>query len=129
VAGQCEGGGEFDPNGTYSLSNLIDHECGFFVSSYIVTLDYSQLTFSENDGKLYVNPSMNGCCAMEGNPVNDGSFSVSCLCPGGGICDELYTLTGNFTDDTHWTGTFTAQYSGGLCLGCSYYSTTVAGSK
>jgi len=129
VAGQCEGGGGFDPDGTYSLSDLIYNKCGLIFGTYIVELNYSQLLFSQSGGKLYVNPSMNGCCAMEGNPVSEGAFSVSCLCPGGGICDEFYSLTGNFTDDTHWTATFTAQYSGGLCLDCSSYSTTVTGGK
>lgn len=45
-------------------------------------------------------------------------FSVSAFLPGGGLCDELYTLTGTFTSAMTFTGDFTATFTGGLCLEC-----------
>jgi hypothetical protein len=124
VAGQCQGGG-FSPSGTYSLSPAPSYSCAWGT----VNLSLFSLQFVDNGSSLFISPAVSGCCSMQGDSAADGTFTASCLCPGGGACDEHYTLTGTFSNDTTWSGTFTAQYSGGLCLDCTTYSTPVTGTK
>ena len=125
VAGQCEGGGGFDPNGTYSLSPAPTHTCGWGAVQFSI----GALEFIDSGNSLFIGPAVNGCCSLQGDSAKDGSFTASCQCPGGGVCDENYSLTGTFSNDNQWSGTFSAQYVGQLCLGCTFYSTTVTGSK
>ena len=92
----------------------------------LVSFSYTQLTFVDDGSDLYVMPSMNGCCNMEGDTAQDGSFTASCTCPGGGICDENYSLTGTVNGNS-LNATFTATFNGMFCNDCVYYSTSVTG--
>ena len=55
------------------------------------------------------------------------AINVTCTLYGG--CNETYSLTGAFTDDNHWTGTFTAAYTGGGCYNCVTQTWPVTGSR
>ena len=122
VAGKCEGGGELDPNGNYSVTPSINYSCTFG----LVSLNFSSFQFSDNGSTLTVSPAMNGCCTLKGDSAEDGSFTATCLCPGG--CDENYKLTGTFTSNKSWQGTFSVQFTGS-CFNCSYQSWSVTGTK
>ena len=55
-------------------------------------------------------------------------ISVSCDVVSG--CTERYTLTGMFTSDTTWTGTFTSEFlpiSAGDCADCTMQSHAMTG--
>jgi hypothetical protein len=69
---------------------------------------------------------MNGCCTLQGDSAEDGSFTATCICPGG--CAETYTLAGTFTSNDSWQGTFSAQFAGS-CWDCTYQSWSVTGTK
>lgn len=122
---ECEGnicksqGG--DSTTVYNTS-LISFSC--FMG--LVEFNYTTLTFVDNGSKLYIMPSMNGCCNMEGDSAQDGSFTASCPCPGDGVCDENYKLTGTVNGNT-LNATFTATFNGMFCSDCVYYSTNVTG--
>jgi hypothetical protein len=127
VNGQCQGGG--GPSGSYLLSPAVNFKCGEIFGTWLVTLNFSSLSFNDDGVNLFVSPAMNGCCSMQGDSAADGSFTVQCTCPGGGVCDENYKLTGTFADATHWSGTLTATYSGGLCFDCSFKTWSLSGTK
>jgi len=129
VNGSCSGGGGFDPNGTYGLSPSVTYSCGEIFGSYLVSFNHQNFTFVDSGSELTVTPSMNGCCTMTGASAKDGDIWATCTCPGGGVCDETYQLIGSFTSDTTWEASMTASYSGQLCLGCSYKSWWVTGTK
>ena len=124
VNGSCTGGGGFDPNGAYSLDKSIFYSC--FMG--LVSMNYNVLTFVDSGNGLSATPAMNGCCTMTGDTAFDGSFSVTCICPGQGLCDEFYTLTGSFDDDDTWSGTLTSSYSG-TCLDCMGQTWNLTGTK
>ena len=113
--GVCSGG-DFDPEGTYVLAPQVAFSCAFGAVDFI----HGTLTFSDNGTSLVVMPWMNGCCQMTGDSAQDGTFTVTCTCPGGGICTEIYTLSGTFTNDTTWEGSLDVLFSGALCLDCTY---------
>jgi hypothetical protein len=117
VNGKCQAQG-FDPNGTYALTPAILFTCADLMGDPLINLNYGSLTFVQGGNLLQIIPAMNDCCTLKGEAVKDGSFSVTCLCPGGGVCDENYTLTGAFTSDSTWTGKLTAAYTGMLCFDC-----------
>ena len=66
--------------------------------------------------------------SMTGTFTSATTFTASSFLPGGGLCDETYTLTGTFTSPTTYTATFEAAYVGALCLDCIGYTTTISGS-
>jgi len=135
TCGTCQGGTQcvngtcqeqaFDPSGKYDLVPNVFYTC--FMGG--VVLDFQTLTFVDNGTTLYVMPSMNGCCSMEGASAKDGAISVSCICPGLGVCDEIYELTGSFTDDKTWEGKLTAEYSGMMCFDCMFQPWDLTGTK
>ena len=59
--------------------------------------------------------------------------TVSCVIPSFGFgCTETYTLTGTFTDDDNWSGTFSRNYVGdfvGACADCTDLTVDVDGSR
>jgi hypothetical protein len=57
---------------------------------------------------------------------------ISVSCTESGTCDETYTLTGMFTTDDEWTGTFVADFtalSPGACFDCEDQSHPVTGTR
>lgn len=99
----------------------------------MVDYDVSSATFDIIGGMLIVTPPS----AHFGN-LTDASAPV---CPtftatarvdgaGAGGVTEIYTLTGTFSDDDHFTGTFTADLGGfGGFLGCTEGSMSVTGTR
>jgi hypothetical protein len=55
---------------------------------------------------------------MVGDFAPRPSFTASNFLPGGGVCDETYTITGEFTAPDRLEATFTTQYDGDSCLDC-----------
>jgi hypothetical protein len=66
---------------------------------------------------------------LEGQLQLDGTFDVEAYLSAGTAlsCDEHYRLFGQFTDEDHFDAYFTADYTGGVCGGCSYQSVPVSG--
>ena len=130
VSGICEGSGGFNPSGEYGLSDLVYLACAAFMGPPLININFSTMTFVDDGKALDVKPTMNTCCMMSGPSAKDKNISVSCVCEGGGACEELYSLTGSFSDDNNWSGTVTAQYSGMFCFDCPAIKTwNVTGSK
>ncbi|MBM4394680.1 MAG: putative metal-binding motif-containing protein [Deltaproteobacteria bacterium] len=128
-AGTCKAG-TADPSGAYAISPAPYYKCTFG----LVTVSFNQLTFADSGTSLTVSPAPNqasNCCSMVGDSAKDGSFSVTCTCPGG--CAETYTLTGTYSEPgKKWSGKFEAKFSGPDCLvfdPCYGYAVNVTGTK
>ena len=110
----------FDPTGDYTLDRTVSYSCayGFFGFSF------SSLHFSDTGATLDVT---GGHTPMEGSSATDGHIDVSGEVLGG--CNEYYTLTGDFTSETEWTGEFRVTFASGTgsCYDCTSQSWTVTG--
>ncbi len=104
----------FDPSGSWVFAPPVSYTCaiGF------VNFNFGALQFADGGTALVVsggglNCTMTGASARATRMVN-----VTCFLPGS--CAERYTLTGTFTTDNVFMGSFTAMFTGGTsCLGCS----------
>ncbi|MBI5501678.1 MAG: putative metal-binding motif-containing protein [Deltaproteobacteria bacterium] len=113
----------FDPSGNYTVSPTATYTCAFG----LVNINVTMFTFVDSGSSLSVSPAMNGCCVMTGASARSTrNINVTCTCPGG--CNEIYTLTGSFDTDNHWTGTLTANYVGS-CFGCALRTWSVSGTR
>lgn len=99
--------------------------CAFGMVHY----DITQFTFAIGAGMMIVTP---GVGAASFGAMTD---SMAPLCPSfsatvsvGGGTAEHYTLTGDFTDNDHFSGTFTTAYDGGPA-NCFNGPRTVSGTR
>ena len=106
-----------DLSGTYLTSQAIQYSCAI----NLVQVDVSAFFFTHNGDSLVVDSDDPGDptqpCAMTGPDPGDGTFDVTCTIPG--TCDEIYTLSGAFSNADSWNGTFTIQFQGSQCLNCT----------
>jgi hypothetical protein len=89
----------------------------------LVSVNFSTLTIVDAYPSIVVtggSGSQPG--TMRGSFSSATAFSASNVLPG--TCTETYTVTGNFLDPATLGATFEARFTGSMCLGCSYYSTT-----
>ena len=115
----------FSPTGTYSMSPAPTYTCAFGL------VNFNGSTMSLSVAGTTMTLTMGGLpCSPMGiyNPATR-SFSLTCTAPG--TCAETYTLSGMFTSDNVWTGTFRAQYvgGGGACFGCAAQMWSVTGTR
>jgi len=77
-----------------------------------------------------------GVSGSSGVPVMTGTGIP--LCPGGsftvaktdsGGCTTTYSLSGSFSSDKQWSGTFRVSFSGSGCFDCTTQSWSVTGSR
>jgi hypothetical protein len=118
---------EIDYSGTYTLDQQILYDCGYFYGFQMVSIHFGTVTVTDQQTAISfqaVGSSQPG--RMSGTKTGNGFFADHTLT---GDCDESYSITGSFTDADHFTGTFTADYSGGLCLDCTQQTWTITGSK
>jgi hypothetical protein len=114
-------------NGSYDIPAPIQYSCAIG----LVTIDFDTFTFADDMSSLTVTSDDAGApaqpCAMVGPSAEEtGIINVTCTLPGG--CDEIYTLTGTFTDANNWSGTFTADFVGS-CINCTNQSFPVAAGR
>jgi hypothetical protein len=112
----------WDPTGIYATSPAPSYTCAFGLVNFNIT----SFSFADTGTLLSVYgapcPSpMTGASAR-----TTRTFNVTCTYAGG--CNEIYTLTGSFTTDNTWTGTFTANYVGS-CYGCTLRTWSVTGTR
>jgi hypothetical protein len=118
----------WDPSGVYWLTPAPRYMCAYFFGAYLVNFDGSTMTFADGGTLLTVSVTGLPCTMSGGSPRATRSFDVSCTAPGS--CTETYRLTGTFSDDDTWSGTFSATYiGGGACLDCTSRSWTVTGRR
>jgi hypothetical protein len=81
----------------------------------LVTVNVSSFLFSNDGATIQSSPS--NPVPMTGNATTcpSGSFSNQGVIPGG--CAETYKLTGSFTGNNTWTGTYELKFTGADC-GC-----------
>ena len=105
-----EGGGP-DRSGTFAITPTAAYSCtDIFFGSTVMSINETSFTFSFG-ASLAVGMSR---ASMQQTPAPTGdSFSVTGIVAGD--CQETYTLTGTFSDDDNWTGTFTLAFSGSTC--------------
>lgn len=113
-------------NGNYS-SAPVQYSCALG----LVSVDATAFTFNDDMSTLTVTSNDPGGtpqpCAMVGaSAEGTGNINVTCTLPGG--CDEIYTLTGMFTDADNWSGTLTMDFVGS-CLDCTTQTIPVSGSR
>jgi hypothetical protein len=113
----------FDPSGLYSVSPTISYSCAFG----LVSLAINRFTFADSGAILTVSGAP---CVMSG-PSARSSRMINVTCTLAGSCNETYSLTGTYTDDNRWTGTFTATFTGGggACFDCTNQSRAVTGMR
>jgi hypothetical protein len=102
--------------GTYTLDTAITYAC----ATGLVDISVTTFTFAPNGTMLGATSNDPGApqqpCVMLGPTPTAGGFDVTCTLSG--ACNEIYRLTGTIVDSKHWTGAFTATYSG-TCLNCT----------
>jgi len=105
----------WSPTGTWVVTGPSTTEyCAFGA----VDISLGNLTFTDTGSGLSVqgtggtqriNCTLTGPSARVSRMIN-----VTCMVPGGaGGCTETYTLTGTFTTNNTWTGSFASRFSGG----------------
>jgi hypothetical protein len=125
---------------------VIDEDCGtnwagdwdidvpvvYTCSLGIIDMNFSAVTILYNPPFFTVaNATGGGPGAMEGEVVPfQMEFQAGVFKTVGTFasCDELYVITGTFTDDDHFTATFDAYYEG-LCLNCSFQTWSFNGTR
>ncbi len=98
-------------SGRYTLSPGVMYSCRdmlFDMEVVHIDMTFVQITVTTSGITVVGGPTM-----MTGGPVTGGMFSASGTV--GGTCSEVYTLSGRFTDDRHFAGTFTTMYAGLDC--------------
>ena len=102
--------------GTYTLDSSIAYTC----ASGLVDIAVTKFTFAPAGVMVSATSDDTGAppqpCSMLGPMPTGAPFDVTCTLPG--ACNEIYRLTGSIVDAKHWTGTFTATFSG-MCLDCT----------
>ena len=115
----------FDPTGTWRFSQGAMHTCAFG----LVNITFGALNFNATGSVLNVSGGGMGCVMTGASARATRRVSVTCTVPGS--CAEVYTLTGMFTSDAAFTGTFTTAFVGGAtaCLNCTGRSFTVSATR
>ncbi|MFO0651505.1 MAG: putative metal-binding motif-containing protein [Polyangiales bacterium] len=113
----------FDPTGTWVTSPGVNTYCAFGA----VSISFGNLTFTDTGSALSVrgggiNCTMTGASARTSRMVN-----VTCSLPG--ACTETYTLTGSFSTDNAFSGSFTARFTGSGCFDCATRTFTVTSTR
>lgn len=139
--GECVDDGGFDWTDRFDVEPDISYQCAesiFLPGFYGVEYSFTHLDFRDDGGVvLQVTPSPNGpntIFTMEQRPTPPGpGFSVTTTLAGLS-CIEVYTLTGIFTTDDEWSGTFTREYINpgppfGDCRDCTNLSIPVTGTR
>lgn len=115
----------FNPTGTYGVTPAPSYTCAFGLVNFngaTMSLSVTGTTMTLTMGGLPCSP------AGIYNPTTR-SFNLTCTAPG--TCAETYTLTGMFTTDNQWSGTFRATYVGGsgACFNCANQMWSVTGTR
>jgi hypothetical protein len=113
-------------NGNYSTAP-VQYSCAIG----LVSVDLTAFTFADDGQTLTVTSNDSGApaqpCVMTGPSAEaTGNINVTCTLPGG--CDEIYTLTGMYTDGDNWSGSLTMDFVGS-CLNCTNQVVAVSGSR
>lgn len=102
---------------------------GTMCAAAMVRYDITQLTFAIGAGVMIVTPGPGA--ASFGTLTDD----MGPVCPSfeatvsvGGMTAEHYTVSGDFTDDDHFTGVFTTHYDGGPA-NCFSGPRTISGTR
>ena len=101
---------------TYTSSPNVAYTC----AGSLVNLQITEwlMTAGDNDEVVVTgNSSTSGSLTGPMPICPGGSFLVSTIQEGG--CCETYTLSGTFTDDDTWSGTFTIEFCQSSSCGCS----------
>jgi hypothetical protein len=111
--------------GTYSSVPTVSHNCAL----NLISFNYSSWIFTDKgNGNIWVSGSPQGTVPVLKGLLNcnDSTFSVEVTLAGN--CTERYLLTGSFSNDTSWSGTFKIMFSGGDCFDCNNQVYVIAGS-
>ena len=113
-----------DFSGDWVLDDSVEIICGYFYGLYMVEFDFNVLEISDYNPVINVDAVPGGSTqpgTMSGEMADEGdgtvSFEVENVLKGG--CQEVYSITGTFSDADTLTGSFTANYIGSQCLDCS----------
>lgn len=117
-------------SGRFRITPAISESCVALTGPPQVVYDMSEVEFIQAGGTLVVMPRSShfGSLSDMTAPVCP-MFTATARVDGG--TPETYTLTGTFTDDDNFTGTWTTSLGGiGGALGCRYEgSTAVTGTR
>jgi hypothetical protein len=125
--GQPDAPGTPMPTGTYAITpSPITYSCAVGA----VAISFTQIAFVDSGSALTATSNDTGAppqpCPMMGASAAGGHINVTCTLPG--ICNETYSLVGDFTGSTTWTGTFHATYAG-TCLDCTAQMFAITGTR
>jgi hypothetical protein len=95
-------------SGTYTVSPVASYRCVDEATQVdVVNLMLNSVVVSATTTSLTIR---NGTLTLSGPAVSGGMFSVRATV--GTDCVGMFTLSGRFTDDTHFTGTLAMRFSG-----------------
>ncbi len=119
----------FNPNGDYGTSTPPDYMCASYLG-LVYLVDYTITTFTIAVSGSSITVSGAPCAMMGTYTAATRSFTASCTLTG--ACDETYSLSGMFTADDQWMGSFTADFtpmSLGDCYDCADQSYPVTATR
>jgi cysteine-rich repeat protein len=121
----CMNAATLDPAGCFDIFPGPSQYCTFGLVNYT----FSCVNFAVFGGtNLSVTANSGGGqpCVMNGTVDALGNFTATCTLYGG--CDEIYTISGSFTSNNEWSGTFSASFVGS-CYNCTNQSWSVVGQR
>ena len=114
--------------GTFAVSPIIAKNC----AAGMVNYNFSTVSFDIVAGQLIVTP---GSTATFGSlsdtmaPVCPSFDAEASVIPAGGGVSEYYSLVGDFTDDNHFTATWTEHYVGFGHAVCAERTLSISGTR
>lgn len=114
-----------DWTGTWSLDDRVRYSCAYG----LVSINFDEVFIVDETPDFTVSSTGSGSQpgTMTGT-ISSDTFTVDRTITGG--CDEIYEMTGTFTDESTFTGTFTATFVGGsACFDCDDQSWDITGTR
>jgi len=119
-------GAATDYSDTWTLDTTVSYSCAFG----LVSLSFNQVIITDSNPTIIVADTSAQPGSMAGTFSTSVDWSAQNVLAGS--CTETYTMTGTFTDANTFTALFEADYTPtnpGDCLGCTYQSWTVTGTR
>ncbi|MFN7146355.1 MAG: putative metal-binding motif-containing protein, partial [Myxococcota bacterium] len=133
----CDNGADDDCDGTpddgcvsdYTDTWTLDAGIAYTCAWGNVTIDFDRVLVTDAAPAITLDALGSGIQPgeMRGSFTSDTSFEADQALAG--TCNETYVFEGTFTSATTFEATFTARYSGSLCLDCTDQSWAVTGSR
>jgi|GEM_PF-863584 len=118
-------------DGIWSTDSAVSYSC----AQNSVVINFSSFSIIDSTPSIsftFIGGSQPG--TISGTVGSAAPFAVNATYTISGLCDEVYSLSGNFTDGTTFVGTFDADFidttgTGIACFGCTSQSWAITGTR